>query len=409
MSGEEFHAFVEDIKSAQVVYEPLVLHEGRILEGRNRWRAIQACRRSGVEPRYKFVRWRSVNGETPLDFVISMNVKRRMLNESQRAMVAARIANLRDGQTKRAVPNGTAGVSLEDAAKMLNVGRRSVARARAVTEQGIDELVDLVDAGRVPVSVAEDIANQTRAIQRRAVRLAARSRTEKALRDKVQRLAMEHQRKQELKKAEKLGKEWNIITGDFRRIRRIEDESVDLVFVDPVYPPHAPISLYDDLGKWAARVLKPGGSLVTYICVQEMLNAGDMLRKHLRYHWSIAVICDGSQTATVNRINCRFKPLLWFSKGKPRINRTWMLTDALPSRRQKDHHEWQQSTVECEAMIQAVTKPGDLVVDPMVGSGTTVLTALKLGRQAIGIEKCSKTAALARKRIADACDQRASE
>jgi hypothetical protein len=97
MDGPEFNALTEDIR-LNGLCEPIVLHDGAILDGRNRYRA---CLEAGVDARFE-----TFSGDDPLAFVISLNIKRRHLDESQRALVAARIANLQDGQRKSASPIG---------------------------------------------------------------------------------------------------------------------------------------------------------------------------------------------------------------------------------------------------------------------------------------------------------------
>lgn len=53
----------------------------------------------------------------------------------------------------------------------------------------------------------------------------------------------------------------------------------------------------------------------------------------------------------------------------------------------------------CEFFILLYTDPGDLVVDPMVGSGTTCKVAIKHGRRAIGIDINPEYIEIARKRM----------
>lgn len=50
-------------------------------------------------------------------------------------------------------------------------------------------------------------------------------------------------------------------------------------------------------------------------------------------------------------------------------------------------------------LVELFTDPGDLVLDPFCGSGTTGVACVRLGRRFIGIEKSEKYAAIARERI----------
>lgn len=146
IEGREFDELVTDIR-AHGVREPIWLLDGEILDGRNRYRAAAEA---GVE-----CPTREYTGDNPADFVVSLNLKRRHLNEGQRAMVAAKLADMPKGTNQHAQ---ICAPSQSEAADMLNVSRRTVQTAKAVQEQGTPELVKAVEAGTVSVSAAADIA-----------------------------------------------------------------------------------------------------------------------------------------------------------------------------------------------------------------------------------------------------------
>jgi hypothetical protein len=97
-------------------------------------------------------------GDDPLGFVLSSNLHRRHLDESQRAMVAARLATLSHGvrADRQDAPIGAS--TQPEAAKALSVSRRAVQRARVVQEQAAPELARRVDSGEVAVSVVAKVA-----------------------------------------------------------------------------------------------------------------------------------------------------------------------------------------------------------------------------------------------------------
>jgi len=87
-----------------------------------------------------------------------------------------------------------------------------------------------------------------------------------------------------------------------------------------------------------------------------------------------------------------------FSKGKSAAG--W-ITDHLHSAgREKDSHNWQKTLTDVEYLIEKLTQTGALVVDPFCGSGTVLAACQKLGRRWIGCEIDSKTARVARARMA---------
>ncbi len=160
VEGDDFEELVASIK-AHGLRDPITVQDGMVLDGRNRQRACQAA---GVRCDYQPL----PAGQDPLTFVIDKNLTRRHLTNSQRAMVAAKLANLKDGQTKAGAPIG-APVSQQDAAEKLKVSRRSVQRATKVTNDAIPEVIHAVERGNVPVSTAAEIAELPQVEQRKVV------------------------------------------------------------------------------------------------------------------------------------------------------------------------------------------------------------------------------------------------
>lgn len=136
--------------------DPIELYGRRgdelILDGRNRY---LACLKAKVKPR--FVRWA---GPDPVAHVLSRNLHRRHLNESQRAAAADKLA-------------ATANLQLADAAKLLHVSERSVYLAREARTNGSPEVLAAVERGQLAVSAAAELSRlpkpQQRAITERVL------------------------------------------------------------------------------------------------------------------------------------------------------------------------------------------------------------------------------------------------
>jgi len=157
MDGQSYKDLVNDIGQSGLI-NPVVIHEGKILDGRNRYRA---CSELGIEPDCV-----TYAGDNPLGYVISLNLVRRHLDESQRAMIAARMANIALGDNQHTLQGASidAPISQTEAASLLNVSRPSVQRARQVLEHGTPELIEAVDRGEIPVSRAVTEIKRTEAI-----------------------------------------------------------------------------------------------------------------------------------------------------------------------------------------------------------------------------------------------------
>jgi ParB family chromosome partitioning protein len=145
-TDEELQLLVSDIRENGLQI-PITLYEGKILDGRNRY---LACQMLNKEPTYI-----ELDGESPLAFVISRNLCRRHLTESQRAMVAAAIIELQRND------HGRSEVTISEAAQKLNVSPRLVNQAVKVINEGTDDDIEAIMSGEKKVrAVADEIREQ---------------------------------------------------------------------------------------------------------------------------------------------------------------------------------------------------------------------------------------------------------
>ena len=133
---------------------PIVVFEERILDGWNRYRA---CREIGILP--VFIEY---EGDDPAGFVVSMNLNRRHLNPSQRAMIAARLADSNPGGDRTKPQN--CGLNHARAAAQFGVSPRLVDMASALlnaaaTEEG-RELAKQVLKGEMKLNKAMHLLKQ---------------------------------------------------------------------------------------------------------------------------------------------------------------------------------------------------------------------------------------------------------
>jgi N6-adenosine-specific RNA methylase IME4/anti-sigma28 factor (negative regulator of flagellin synthesis) len=184
MQGEEFENLVADVKRNGLLDDIVVHNDGAILDGRNRYRA---CEEAGIEPRFR--QW--IGSGSAIDFVVSANLHRRHLNESQRAMVAERIATLRKHRKKPR--DGQICLSQKEAAERVNVSERSVKTARRVRENAVPEITHAVEAGELSVSDAAVAAKLPEAKQRKALRMIEEGRA-KHMKDAARRLNRQKKR-----------------------------------------------------------------------------------------------------------------------------------------------------------------------------------------------------------------------
>lgn len=248
--------------------------------------------------------------------------------------------------------------------------------------------------------------------------------------------------------------EHKLIVGDsLEELKKIPDESIDLVFADPPYglakknglgwkySKHITLQeawdifskddYFDFSLKWitqAMRVLKHGGSFWVCGSFHNIYLMGSILQ-HLDFKINNSIVWF-KPNAQPN-ITCRMftestEHLIWAvknhsktkwtfnyedtknliedeinTKGKQTRNLWWI---PLTPRKEKwaGEHPTQKPIELLRRVIISCTKKGDTVLDPFVGSGTTSAVAKTLGRNSIGIEKEKKYTDIAKKRLSQA-------
>jgi DNA modification methylase len=251
-----------------------------------------------------------------------------------------------------------------------------------------------------------------------------------------------------------------IITGDSLKVlATLPAGCADLVFADPPFNIGYEYDVYDDrrakadylawTEKWlaaATRVLSPTGSLFLAIGDEFAaehkirLDALELtLRNWIVWHYTFGVSCQkkfnrshahifyyvrdpkrytfnpdeirvpsARQTTYADR---RANPLgklpddTWILRPQESDEHfredgdTWHVPRVCGTFRERTEHPCQMPEAVLERIIRVASNPGDLVLDPFAGSGTTVAVAKKLGRKYLGVELSDVYADGVRKRL----------
>jgi hypothetical protein len=176
----------------------------------------------------------------------------------------------------------------------------------------------------------------------------------------------------------------------------LPDASSPAIITDPPYL-EKNLPLFSHLAKFAGRVLIPGGWCVVMAGTMFLPQVLERLSQTLRYRWQFVVTTPGGGHSRIGSLKIfqAYKPVLLFQKPPLAKIREWG-PDLLSSpfeEQQNPLHNWQQSEAVFTSLVDRFSVPGDLVVDPFAGSGTTGRAASRLGRQFWGCDvdpKCSR-------------------
>nr|WP_269844601.1 site-specific DNA-methyltransferase [Alkalicaulis satelles] len=243
-----------------------------------------------------------------------------------------------------------------------------------------------------------------------------------------------------------------VLVGDCVEVMAdLPDESVDLVFADPPYnlqlggdlhrPDNSRVDAVDDdwdqIGDFddydlfscawleqARRVLKPDGALWTIGSYHNIFRVGAFLQD--MGFWIHNDVIWRKSNPMPNFKGTRFtnahETLIWAGKTKAsrvtfnyaamkalndgvQMRSDWTLAICAGGERLKTGdgrkaHPTQKPEALLHRVLLATSNPGDIILDPFFGTGTTGAVARKLGRRFIGIEADAGYADIARRRIA---------
>ncbi|WP_417250215.1 site-specific DNA-methyltransferase [Celeribacter sp.] len=243
-----------------------------------------------------------------------------------------------------------------------------------------------------------------------------------------------------------------ILSGDcIEQMNALPEASVDLIFADPPYnlqlrgdlhrPDNSKVDAVDDAWdqfdsfkvydqftrewlKAARRLLKPNGAIWVIGSYHNVFRLGAELQN--QGYWILNDVVWRKSNPMPNFRGKRFtnahETLIWASKNEAakytfnyealkalnegiQMRSDWVLPICNGGERLKDEngdkaHPTQKPASLLHRVLVGTTNPGDVVLDPFFGTGTTGAVAKMLGREFIGIEREAKYRKVAEKRIA---------
>lgn len=217
---------------------------------------------------------------------------------------------------------------------------------------------------------------------------------------------------------------WSVTNMDaVRWLHTMPAESVDLVVTDPAYESlekHRAIGTttrlktsasssnewfeifpnhrFPDLFEQCYRVLKPDRHMYMY-CDQETMFVAKPIGEAAGFKFWKPLIWDKVTIGMGYHYRSRYEVILFFEKGKRKLNDLGR-PDVLSCARVRNGYPTEKPTTISDVLICQSTEPGELVIDPFTGSGSTGAAALMADRRFAGCDLSGKACALATERLA---------
>ncbi len=373
LRGEELASLVEDIRENGLI-EPIWLYEGKILDGRNRY---VACCEAGIEPTF-----RQYKGNDPIGFVISLNIERRDLSATAKAIAACKALPLYEAVERRGgdhKSNGTeetktkkfsgliSGENAHLVAKKFHTNGQYVKYIKALAEDFPEIYQRMVD-GELTVVEAK----------------------------KAAKLEDYQIRMKELQVHE--GDVWQLgrhmlYCGDNRSeafMGLCSQHEIAFAFADPPY--NAEVAVWDKGFVWEHDYLfdlapivavTPGiASLQQFLCKTSM-----------PYKWMMVCYIDNGMTRGALGFG-NYIAIALFYKELPKQVRSakdFLQVSISIDERDPSGHKGQKPLPLMAHLVGMFAKESEVVCDPFLGTGTTLIACEQKGRVCIGAESDLET------------------
>ena len=380
LSNEEYELLTKSILS-DGCRESILLWNGVIVDGHNRY---EICTTNNVEFNTSDIDF--TDDDAAKIWIIDNQMGRRNINEWVKFELSSKKKDilLKQGREKQKETLG--GFKYESSVLSIidTTDEKETHSTRKIIAEEIGKSTGWVGMAEVVAKKApEEIKEKLR-------------KNETTVNKVYKEIKKEKKKEEKIKQFEQASLEYQdenvkIFFEDFREgTKTIEDNSVDAIITDPPYPIEY-IDLWADMFAIADRILKPSAFLVTYANHQN-LDRIFQLPNSLKYYWIFKLDFTSKPIAMGRNLIATWKPVLIFQKLPfKKIEET--LEDNIKESKpfnydERDMHKsnWGQSLGKFEWIIDKFTKPGDLIVEPFAGTGTTLVASKNMKRRCIGYE-----------------------
>lgn len=177
--------------------------------------------------------------------------------------------------------------------------------------------------------------------------------------------------------------------------------SIDFVCTDPPYPKEFD-AVWDYLADGVPPLMTEKSFLLTLLGHYQMPRVMQALARHLDFYWICSIPNNNMKIMHGYKVKVGSKPALIYRKGRLQPYRVFgdnFYMSKESWRTARFHHPWGQSDGALFEPIDALSPPAGLILDPFMGSGTTLWAAKQMGRRAVGIEMDEKYCEIAAKRV----------